>query len=337
MNKGIAAAGNILVDYVKTIDRLPASGMLANISDVRRSVGGCVPNTLINLARMDGGIPLRAVGRVGCDENGDYVLSRMRDAGVDTGGVLRTEGAITSFSDAMCARDSGERTFFHHRGANARFCPEDAPPERLVCDILHVGYILLLDRMDEADAEYGTVLARYLHDVRQRGIRTSVDVVSDSAGRFSLTVAPSLRYCDYAVMNEVEACAVCDLPARDAEGRLRIEHIRRALEYFLSLGVRERAVIHAPEGGFCMDAHEGYFATPSLRLPKGYIRGSVGAGDAFCAGCLHEIYNGNGAEDMLLFASAAAAVSLSAADSVGGMKSEKEISEMIKSGEWGTL
>ena len=30
------------------------------------------------------------------------------------------------------------------------------------------------------DAEYGTVMARFLHDVKELGIKTSIDVVSDS-------------------------------------------------------------------------------------------------------------------------------------------------------------
>ena len=43
--KGITLAGNILVDVVKQIDSYPNIGMLANIQQTSRSVGGCVPNT----------------------------------------------------------------------------------------------------------------------------------------------------------------------------------------------------------------------------------------------------------------------------------------------------
>ena len=68
---------------------------------------------------------------------------------------------------------------------------------------------------------------------------------------------------------------------------------------------------------------------PSLRLPDGFIKGSVGAGDAFCAGCLYGIYNGYDDRRILEFASGAAAYSLAAEDSVGGMKTADEIDAFI--------
>ena len=72
-------------------------------------------------------------------------------------------------------------------------------------ELLHIGYILLLDALDEADAEYGTRMARLLHDAQQHGIKTSIDVVSESGDRFRRLVPPALRYTDYCIINEVEA------------------------------------------------------------------------------------------------------------------------------------
>ena len=54
MKRGITIAGNMLVDNVKRIPSYPGAGMLADIEDVCRAVGGCVPNTAIDLARMKG-------------------------------------------------------------------------------------------------------------------------------------------------------------------------------------------------------------------------------------------------------------------------------------------
>ncbi len=331
MNKGIAIAGNMLVDHVKSVRTYPKAGMLADIVEVRRSVGGCVPNTLLDIAQMQSGIPLAALGRVGGDSDGQYIIQRLQCAGIDVSKVVLSE-ETTSFSDAMSALDSGERTFFHFRGANAAFCPADVDLEQLDCDLLHVGYVLLLDAFDAPDDQYGTVMARFLHDAQQKGILTSIDAVSDSRGRFAETVIPALRYCDYAIMNEIEGCAVSGLPPRDEQGDIIIENIEKTLRQFMEHGVRRRAVIHCPEAGYCMDAQSGFSAVPSLDLPKGYIQGSVGAGDAFCAGCLHQIYQNASAVQMLEYASAAAAANLSAADSVSGMKSESELQIMMK--EW---
>lgn len=62
---------------------------------------------------------------------------------------------------------TGERTFFHARGANAEFSPDDIDLSSLSARMLHIGYILLLDSFDNADFEYGAVMARFLHDVKE--------------------------------------------------------------------------------------------------------------------------------------------------------------------------
>lgn len=332
MNKGITIAGNILTDNVKTVSTYPQIGKLADIYDVQRAVGGCVPNTIIDLAKMQGSIPLRAAGRIGDDEAGRFVLAALEEAGVETDGISVSSQKQTSFSDAMSAADSGERTFFHYRGANAEFSPENLPAESLNCDLLHIGYILLLDAFDAPDAEYGTVMARYLHDVQKRGILTSIDVVSGETGLFQEKVIPALRYCDYAIMNEIEGGSVSGLMVRDESGALVVDNIVKTLQFIREQGVRRRVVLHCPEAGFCLDEAGKLFIEPSFRLPRGYIKGSVGAGDAFCAGCLYAIYHGRDPRWMLRYAAAAAAANLSAPDSISGMKTSTELEKMMN--EW---
>lgn len=330
MRQGITIAGNMLVDMVKTISSYPKIGMLSDIYSVQRAVGGCVPNTILNLARMQGGIDLYAAGRIGRDEAGAYILKEMDALGVNHDLVTVSEDMPTSFSDVMSAADTGERTFFHHRGANTQFAPADLPPEKLQSRMLHIGYILLLDEFDKVDDDYGTVMARYLHDVQAAGIETSIDVVSGSDGLFQEKVVPALAYTDYAIMNEIEGCSVSGLPARDEQGRLIVDNLVKTLELFMDKGVGKRAILHSPEAGFCLDREKGLAIEPSLKLPKGYIKGSVGAGDAFCAGCLYSIEKGMEPGWMLRYAAAAAAANLSAADSVSGMKIAEELKDMMK-------
>ena len=70
-------------------------------------------------------------------------------------------------------------------------------------------------------------------------------------------------------------------------------------------------------------------AIADILLTEGYIKGSVGAGDAFCAGCLYGIYNGFSDKDILEFASGAAACNLAEADSVSGMQNKEYILDFI--------
>lgn len=322
--KGITIAGNIIMDIVKNIEVYPNIGMLSDVSDISRSVGGCAPNTAINLAKIDRRIPISVIGKVGTDENGRFIVSQLQKYGIGVGKISYTSKNPTSFTDVMSI-PSGERTFFHKRGANAEFDPSDIDVDSLNCDIFHIGYILLLDRFDLEDKKYGTAMARFLHDVQSRGIKTSIDVVSDSSGNFEKKVLPALKYCNYVVINEIECCSIWHLDARTPSGGVNRANIRLAMEKTLAAGVKDRVVVHCKEMSFAMDSKGNFTEVPSLKVPKEDIKGTVGAGDAFCAGCLYSLYNGYTDRQMLEFASAAAACNLLEANAVDGMKERNEI------------
>ena len=288
---GIAIAGNMLTDRVKMINDYPERQMLATILSVSRAVGGCVPNTAIDLSKIDPSLPLTALGRVGCDEDGRYVINELKNSGIDVSRIVISDKSSTSFSDVMNVKATGERTFFHYRGANAEFSPDDINVSDIGCKYLHIGYILLLDTFDRENKEYGTEMARFLHSAQEAG------------------------------MNEIEGCGAAGVAPRDGNGALIKENVYRAMEKLMSYGVGQRVIIHCPEAGFILNKSGKFTTVPSLCLPDGFIKGSVGAGDAFCAGCLYGI---------LEFASGAAACNLSAEDSVSGMKPAEEIEKMIK-------
>lgn len=328
--KGIAIAGNILADIVKTVDHYPKVGMLAYIDCVNKSVGGCVPNTAINLAKIDGDIPISAIGKIGDDEYGRYVLGEISRYNIDTKQISVCPSNHTSFSDVI-SLPSGERTFFHTKGSNVEFSPSDIDITALNCVLLHIGYVFLLDKFDMEDAEYGTVMARFLHDVQNHGIKTSIDAVSDSNGNYKEKMLPALKYCDYAIVNEFESSMISGLSPYDEDGKLNIDNIRKTMEFMAESGVKEKVVVHCKQAGFCYDVRSGKFTVvPSLDIPKDKIKGSVGAGDAFCAGTLYGIYNGFEDEHILEFASAAAACNLFSDASVGGMKPKEEIEKMAE-------
>ncbi len=316
--RGICVAGNIVADVVKNIDAYPGVGMLSNIKSVSLAVGGSVPNVGIDLKTLDRDLPVSGLGLVGDDEYGRFILSQLRKSGMDTGGIRVSPSSLTSFSDVM-SLPGGERTFFHARGANAEFEPNHIDLDRLDCRILHIGYILLLDRFDAPDPEYGTVMARFLKAVQARGILTSVDIVSDSSGKFAQTVLPALKYCDYFIANEFECCQVWGMAPRTGSGELDISAVKSAMERTLGQGVAKKVIVHAPEAGLCLSREGGFALCPSLDIPEDMIKGSVGAGDAFCAGALMGIYRGMDDMGMLEFASAAAGCSLMSVSAVGGM------------------
>ncbi len=323
--KGIAIAGNILIDTVRSLDCFPNQGMLAYVTDIEKALGGCVPNTAIDLAKMDCLLPVCAIGKVGADEDGRFSINELQKYGIGTERIIFDDKVNTSFSDVM-SLPGGERTFFHYKGANAVFSPDDIDVDTLNADILHIGYILLLDEFDREDETYGTVMARFLKKVQEKGIKTSVDVVSDNSADYGAKIIPALKYCNYFIVNEIECCKTWNIDVRNSDGSLNIEGVRDAMFKCVEAGVSEKVIVHSKEISFVLDAKSGEFTSlTSLKIPTEEIKGSVGAGDAFCAGSLYGIYNDFSDMQILEFASAAAACSLFAANATDGMVSKAEI------------
>ncbi len=318
----------MLCDVIKQIERYPELGMLSDISEISTCVGGSVPNTAIDVAIIDPSLPLSAIGRVGNDDNGKYIIKKLNEHGIDTSAIKFSERRGTSFSDVMNL-PAGERTFFHYRGANDEFSPADIDIASLNTDILHIGYLLLLGAFDSEDSEYGTVMARFLHDVQKAGIKTSIDAVSSSTISFEKVIKPSIKYCDFVILNEIELCNIWGIEPYSG-GKLDAEAVKRAMRLTMNEGVGEKVIVHCKSAGFCLDKSGLFTCVPSLEIPSSEIRGSVGAGDAFCAASLYAIYNGFTDKEILEFASAAAACNLFSENSVDGMRSADEIMQLQK-------
>ncbi len=322
MKNKIFVAGNILLDFLYPITGYPSPGHLTTIEDnISKAVGGLVCNVGIDLKRLMPDAEVCAIGLVGNDDSGDYALNVMKAEGIDVS-MVGLAGA-TSFTAVMSDTVTHERTFFQYRGANALFSQEHMDFERME-GLLHIGYILLLDALDAEDEEYGTKMARLLACAKDHGLETSIDVVSESGDRFARLVTPALRYTDYCIINEIETQNTVGIPLRDENGSLIPENIVPALRALFDCGVGKWAVIHTPEGGFAMDRSGNVVSCGSVNLPDGWIQGTVGAGDAFCAGILSAATMGMSLEDAVRLGNCSAAASLASAGATEAMSTAAE-------------
>ena len=327
--KGIIAAGNMLVDHVHQIVQWPERGWLAEIIHSERATGGAPLNVLLTLAKMHVGLPLQAVGLIGEDSDGDYIMAMLDQYHVNRQRVQRTTFAPTSMSQVM-TDPTGQRTFFHSPAANRLL---DLPAfDRLDASmkIFHLGYLLLLDSLDLPDDEYGTRSARLLAQMREQGYETSLDLVSRKGDpRYQPLVLPALRYVDYLVINELEAGEFSGLDMRNGDDAPDIDHIALAASQLLAAGVKQRVVIHCPEGAWGEAPGEPGQGIASKQLEQDEIIGSVGAGDAFCAGFLYGCHEAWPLTDSIQLAHACARASLLAANAIDGAKTLEELKTLI--------
>jgi len=350
--KGIACGGNFIVDRVKEVDVYPEAGCLANISSERKGTGGSAYNVLVDLARgfrcrnsasgmnvevVSGGdegapgcndtavdLPLHAFGCVGADEEGRGILKHLDGLGVGRKGMRTVKGIPTSYTDVYSEPGGARRTFFHHRGANARFHGDKVDPATLTARIFHLGYLLLLDALDEPFEDGRTHAALLLDRLRMAGMETSVDLVSEDSDRFARVVTPSLPYMDYLFMNEFEAARILD---RQVQDRGEVAAAARDIQ---ARGPRN-VIIHTPEVAVWAQRN-GTIQMPSFRIPQGFIKGSVGAGDAFAAGCLFGIHEGYPHDQVLMLGHLVACASLTAlscTEGIHGLEGLLDLAHML--------
>lgn len=312
--KGIAVAGSIIVDKIYSIDAYPNAGELTKIRSAALAVGGLVPNDGIDIKKIDPSIPVYAIGKIGNDDEGKFVKSVLEQNGLDTDGVVVSDADKTSFTDVMSVI-GGQRTFFTYPGSGATFGKEDIDWDRLPCKMLHLGYFLLLDKVDNGDG------LEILKEAKRRGIKTSIDLVSENSDRYSL-VRPCLPYVDNLIVNEIEGARLCGMEP-DVNN---LPAIAKALK---ECGVGERVILHTKYTGICYDGKH-LTELPSFDVPKGYIQGTTGAGDAYCSGALVGIYQGKSDADILQMATVAATCSLGTADATSGLKTYEEMEKICE-------
>jgi sugar/nucleoside kinase (ribokinase family) len=318
---GLLAGGNWIIDQVKMIDVYPQPEQLANIRSQSQGTGGAAFNVLVDLARSGTPFPLFAAGLVGQDALGEHILATCRQHKIEVHHLGTTPKAPTSYTDVMTEQGHGRRTFFHARGANALWRGDDLDFNKITARLFHLGYLLLLDALDEPDPRFGTKAARLLAQAQAAGLKTSADVVSEDSDRFARIVNPALKHVDYCILNEIEAGKTTGFKIREPGGRLDTVALRHAAGALLQQGVRELVVIHFPEGAFARTRKGDDFWQPSLKLPSNYIGGTAGAGDAFCAGALYGLHEGWDLQRCLLTGVCIAAASLSDATCTAGVKS----------------
>ena len=324
---GILAGGNWIVDKLKFIDTYPQQDALSNILGQSVGNGGSRFNILIDLAKLGARFPLAGIGLVGNDADGEWIKQQCAAHGIDSTELGIHAQAATYYTDVMTVQSSGRRTFFHQRGANAFLGSEHFDFTVNHGKIFHLGYLLLLDQMDQPDAEFGSVAARVLWRATRAGFKTTVDLVSEDSDRFKQVVLPAMRHVDYCFLNEFEIERTTGVRTRP-DGEIDLEAVAAASERLLEAGVREWVIVHFPEGAAASGRRGERIVQESVRMPQSAIVGTVGAGDAFAAGVLYGLHEDASMEDALLYGVTAAASCLLAMGTSDGILPLSQCLEM---------
>lgn len=316
-------SGNWIIDQVKVIDAFPEEEKLVSILEEHSSNGGSAYNVLKNLAKLGAGFPLEGLGLLGDDARGNRILEECQALQIDTRQLSQTAQAPTSYTDVMSVKNTGKRTFFHQRGANALLDLHHFDFSVSKARIFHLGYLLLLDKLDVKEADGLTRAAKVLRSAQQQGFITTADIVSERSDRYQDLIPSALPFLDYLIVNEFEAGMITGIETVE-DGQVVEAKCLEAARVLVKMGVNRWVVLHYPAGAYAVSAQSEEFFQPSINLPPDKIAGAVGAGDAFASGILWGAHENWRMDQSLKLGVCAAARSLFAATCSDGIVPTEE-------------
>lgn len=286
---------------------VPPGGGTIFIDEITLAVSGAAGTAVIAAAKM--GLKSLAVGGVGDDLMGDWVLQRLAHFGVDTSGMQRIPGGKTS-SSIVTTRKDGSRPALHMKGATGDFFVGDDLIDQVVdARIVHLGGVGLMHRMDQGRNAEIVKLAK------SRGRTTTVDIFASTPDDMP-AVAGVLPHTDYFLPSIEEAQALSGLTDRADVAR-----------FFLDLGVRCCVLTLGSEGAYWHDSEGTRFHVPAFRID---VKCTCGCGDAFNAGFATALVHGFDPETAVRFAQATSALNATGLGSQAGVRSFEHTLEFMR-------
>lgn len=265
--------GDIDVDILIGVERLPTRDGKVNGSLLQRVPGGMAGNVSVALSRL--GARVRILGRVGDDAEAAFALAGLGAAGVDTTFVARLDG-VTTFTCIALLTPDGEKSLVKLMTPAYRPAAEDLSAAACV----GVTHIHLASAGDPA------LCRRTVEAARSVGATASLDIErADCPPDLAAAVQGfDLVFCNTESRQAIDTSLPMPLP-------------RLVPEVVTTLGAAGARVETA---GQTIDA-------PGLAVDA---KDTTGAGDCFAAACLHaRLVQRLGWQAALRFANRAAAMS----------------------------
>ncbi len=282
----------------RPVTAIPPGGDTFFVEDFTLAVSGAAGSAVIVAAKH--GLSAQAVGGVGQDDMGDWVLAKLQHFGVDIANMERCPGFSTS-SSIVTTRPDGARPALHKKGATGGFFVTDAQVDAVLdTGILHVGGVGLMDRMDRGRT------AELMREAKARGCITTLDVFASTAADMPL-VEPLLPHTDFFLPSEEEARALSGLEAHDDIAAFLLD--RGAGAVILTLGA---------EGALYADRAGRRFRAPAYDVA---VVCTCGCGDCFNGGFATGLSLGLPLEDCVQMGQAASAQNATGLGSQAGITS----------------
>ncbi len=307
----VVSLGIHIVDVLgRPVSEIPAGQNLAILDEIRMTVAGTAAGASVDMAKL--GLEVIAMGAIGNDEIGEFLLGVMQRYGIDTKHIKRKAEAQTS-STMLPIRPNGERPALHVIGANGELTYDDIDLDVIAqVQFLHLGGTPLLLKLD------GEPASRILRHAKESGATTTYDLLGIPAPDLAQKVEVCLPYVDYFMPNYEESIMITGVSDR-----------RDILRYFLDRGARHVVLKLGAGGssvGFDDNGRLEEIRIASFKVP---VVDSTGCGDAYNAGFIKGLSLGWSLEEAARLASACGGLTIQGLGSDAGIVDFEHTMEFI--------
>lgn len=291
----------------RPVTEIPPGGNTYFIEELTMAVSGAAGAAAIVAAKY--GMKVLAVGGLGDDLMGDWVINRLNQFGIDSSMMQLCKGVGTS-SSIVTTRPDGQRPALHMRGATGAFVIAEEDHEKVLdAKVIHMGGTGLMDKMD------GERSFRLFAEAKRRGRTTTLDVFA--ADKKDMTnVAGLLPYTDYFIPSIEEARALSGLETKEDIGN-----------YFNDLGVQCTVMTMGEHGAYYHHIDGTRFHMPAFDID---VICTCGCGDAFNAGFASGLIRGLDPEETTQFAQASSALNATGLGSQAGIVNVEKTQAFIE-------
>ncbi len=292
----------------RPVTQIPPNGDTYFVEELTLAVSGAAGSAVIVAAKH--GLKARAVGGVGYDDMGDWVLMKLAKFGIDTSLMSRCNGFTTS-SSLVTIRPDGQRPALHKRGATDGFYIEDRQIDDLLnTRILHVGGVGLMNRMDDSGRT-----EEIMREAKRRGVITTLDVFASTAADLP-KVERLLPFTDYFLPSEEEARALSGLTDN-----------RDLAQFLLDRGAGCVILTLGAEGAYYRHSDGTEFYTPAFDV---VVKCTCGCGDCFNGGFATGLLKGLSAQEAVQIAQASSAQKATGLGSQAGVRDYQTTLDFIR-------